>query len=459
MHRVVTHICALLMLFPPFLVVQMSTTITPSVAPVPQTITNHHQQQRRRRTKTHGGDSLAFQTSAVLKQTEHRQAVSSFRKHCRSSSSIGTVEGLLPPSRDSTTLPSETVPSAQLLAASMDTSFLISELQRAHEEIKRQEQNLHTAARLGEQLILYNEELEQMLEQVQSADLEEEKEEEEEDALSTALSSTAAPALTAADALPSVPESVFLRERASTALLKKRLVGVTKHLDDSEQSNEHLHAEVLLLEKKVSKYSNRLVAALEENDQIKQKFNLASSSRGGTPSPPTAPDQTTTKNKLEQQERHDQAMQALEQQLIALRLDLRTQKKLNQENENSKTQMITAQEEKQMLVDELNQQFVMLSKECKSWQQVASQKENEIDELKNILQSSRGASRRQSIGGRRASMATNSNTGIYRHRLSSSLDKIDQERKIVVHVDSDRFSRPSQNDPWLSYTDYRRLLL
>ena len=156
MHRVVTHMCVPL-LFLPLLVVQMSTTTTPSVAPVPQTTTNH--QQRRRRTKTHGGDSLAFQTSA-LKQTEHRQAISSFRKHCRSSSSIGTVKGLLPPSRDSTTLPSETVPSAQLLAASMDTSFLISELQRAHEEIKRQEQNLHTAARLGEQLILYNEELE-----------------------------------------------------------------------------------------------------------------------------------------------------------------------------------------------------------------------------------------------------------------------------------------------------------
>ena len=335
----------------------------------------------------------------------------------------------------------------------MDTSFLISELQRAHEEIKRQEQNLHTAARLGEQLILYNEELEHTLEQVQLADLEKEKEKEEEEALSTPLSSTAAPALTAADALPSVPEAAFLRERASTALLKKRLAGVTKHLDESEQSNEHLHAEVMLLEKKVSKYSSRLVAALEENDQTKQKF-LASSSRGGSPSPPSAPDQTMAKNKMEQQECHDQAMQALEQQLIALRLELRTQKKLNQENENSKTQMITAQEEK----DELNQQFVMLSKESKLWQQVASQKETEIEELKNILQSSRGASRRQSIGGRRASMATNSNTGIYRHRLSSSLDKLDQER-IVVTVDSDRFSRPSQNDPWLSYTDYRRLLL
>jgi hypothetical protein len=39
-------------------------------------------------------------------------------------------------------------------------TFFLKELQRAHQDLRLCEENLHTAARLGEQLITYNEELE-----------------------------------------------------------------------------------------------------------------------------------------------------------------------------------------------------------------------------------------------------------------------------------------------------------
>jgi len=47
-----------------------------------------------------------------------------------------------------------------LQAALQIHTFFLKELQRAHQDLRLCEENLHTAARLGEQLITYNEELE-----------------------------------------------------------------------------------------------------------------------------------------------------------------------------------------------------------------------------------------------------------------------------------------------------------
>jgi hypothetical protein len=403
----------------------------------------HH---RSRTFSTPNSPSVSIlQLEAQNKTDINRQAVQTFRKHVARVKSVdlnsSLFESLLSLS------PSPTPATSTEDINSNQYTFLIEGLQRAKEEILELEEKLSTAARLGEQLIAYNEELEETVSNLQLQD-KQEKQQHEQQEQQEHHKHQPTPSFELNEPVnflvggKAFEEDELSKERAANSLLKKRLSGVTGHLHDAEQNNAILHSTVSELESRLLKLQRKLDR--QEVDRLK------------TPSP-TIPNHMISVTAVANAEsemnkmirKHTNDIHEKDTLISKLKNELK-ELKINIKRENKEKLILIdkANEKNDMIVNDLTEQLAIVTNERLKWEEISMEKDGQIKELKNILDSKRTSSP--------------CHPHEHRHRLSSSLDRINElkEKKnhVVVGVDKNRASRPKNNDPYKSFTDYRKLL-
>ena len=400
---------------------------------------------RQRTRSTPNTPTVSFQKKSAeaaspLNKMEGRRAVQSFRKHVARVRSVD-ISGCFSPSPLSSA--SSSVPSSPDApdAPAVDRTFLIQELQRAHEEIQMNEENLQKAARLGEQLIAWNEALESEVESLTLL-----KDEEDEDFAAADFSNES----NQSNQVGEEEEQKVSNNNLNT--LKKRLASMTKHLHDAEQSNDALHHRVEELERAAARHHRR---------RPEEGGGREGEGEGGdgleTPSHHMVSNSEIVSMEREMKEIKEmnkkttsemiESMKANESELDRLRAAGR---KSNEAKELLTTSVIALQvdlQKAQAALTSVEKENVMLKS-------VTIQLTEERDEMKNILSAPRPSKR-----GRRDSVAA----GMLQHRrrLASSLDMDGEEERFVLEKGRRRVKRPSKDvhDPYrLFVTNFRRMV-
>jgi len=395
----------------------------------------------RQRTRSTPNTPTVSQKSAEaaspLNKMEGRRAVQSFRKHVARVRSVD-ISGCFSPSPLSSA--SSSVPSSPDApdAPAVDRTFLIQELQRAHEEIKMNEENLQKAARLGEQLIAWNEALES---EVESLTL---LKEEEEDFAAADFSNES----NQSNQVGKEEEQKVSNNNLNT--LKKRLASMTKHLHDAEQSNDALHHRVEELERAAARHHRRRPeeggGREGEGGDGLETLSHHQVSNSEIVSMEREMKEIKEMNKKTTSEMIE-SMKANESELDRLRAAGR---KSNEAKELLTTSVIALQVDLQKAQDALTS----VEKDNVMLKSVSIQLTEERDEMKNILSAPRPSKR-----GRRDSVAA----GMLQHRrrLASSLDMDGDEERFVLEKGRRRVKRPSKDvhDPYrLFVTNFRRMV-
>ena len=463
----------------------------------------------RRHTQMHRGNTNRHRVASSLylpPQNDHpnpnnpdsddpdrEKAVVSFRKHVAQVKSEDLTNKWHPTSATDTTILNQVA----------DKKFLIMELQRSHKNTKELENNLNKAARLGEQLILWNEELEARLERIQSEQNEQNNEHNDEvnDMEDENDSNEAPRKMSLVDADDNTKnkkedqkritlfgdivgedqndQEDVVSEKAPRKMSKrmtlfgdvvgekdqndqqdekdkvtfilsenksltKRLNGVTKHLYEAECVNEELHHQVQALDTQL---------LLLKQNQIR-KYSR-------TPSPTTTSfsddiDQTSELKTLKKEIQKLQLQQIsdvneLKQQLSSSENNVTLiKKKYNafkrKDIENSKEKKYV-----EFKMQELENNCKTANANCKRWENKAKQFQNDIEELNSI----------------RKSCALSSSTKRRRRRSSFGGRRVEKNELVLEHIikidpAESRVARPSDKDPFKIFTEgrnYKKLMI
>ena len=413
--------------------------------------------QRTRSTPNTPTRTSFHEAASPLNKMEGRRAVRSFRKHVARVRSVD-MSGFFSPSPLSSA--SSSVPSSPDApdAPAVDRTFLIQELQRAHEEIQMNEENLQKAARLGEQLIAWNEALESEVESLTLLKEEEEEddEEEEEDFAAADFSNQSNQGCEEED-------QKLTNNNLNT--LKKRLASMTKHLHDAEQSNDALHHRVEELERAAARHHRRRPEA-------------GGGGGGGestTPSPTTSPGEGEGEDGLDTPSHHMVSIS----EIVSMEREMKEIKEMNEKTTSEMIESMKANESEldrlraagrksneakdllttsvialQVDLQKTQDALTSVEKDNVMLKSVSIQLTEERDEMKNILSAPRPSKR-----GRRDSVAA----GMLQHRrrLASSLDMDGEEERFVLEKGRRRVKRPSKDihDPYrLFVTNFRRMV-
>ena len=221
-------------------------------------------------------------SSAPIKVEMNRRAVQSFRSHVANVKSVDMSEIMQSNFTSSPTTTTTTTPTTTTILLTKDRTFLLQELQRIRLELVTKEEQLQTAAVLGEQLIAYNEELEETHRQINNQNLKDtcSFDRRNEPSLSIDLPTHTFSTIYSTvqnERTTNVPNEE--EERLTNVTLKKRLANVSHHLHEAEISNATLHNKVLKLE---------LVQQQQQKQQQENDDNINDNDArsASTPSPP-----------------------------------------------------------------------------------------------------------------------------------------------------------------------------
>ena len=408
-------------------------------------------------------------SSAPIKVERNRRAVQSFRSHVANVKSVDMSEIMQSNFTSSPTTTTTTTPTTTTILLTKDRTFLLQELQRIRLELVTKEEQLQTAAVLGEQLIAYNEELEETHRQMSNTNNTQNLKDtcsfdrRNEPSLSIDLPTHTFSTIYSTvqnERTTNVPNEE--EERLTNVTLKKRLANVSHHLHEAEISNATLHNKVLKLE---------LVQQQQQKQQQENDDNINDNDArsASTPSPPFSSvahvrnvallEKQIQENALQYQSNMEQQIQKNEKLELQNTKINQTFQTLTFKNEELTNQINTVQFESHTTEN----RATVAENEAFKWETTASRYQEELQEIKELLSSTRPI-KRDSIFGfdRRASLHDGKGRG---HRLASSLsnvvglDEIMEERIILCSDANNRFARPKTNkDPYIEFTDLRKLI-